>query len=47
MRLRIIAMGLIEIILTVALYMIRGFHPVYLLILIAGVVIVLIGLLGK
>ncbi|MCL4412804.1 MAG: hypothetical protein M1526_05580 [Candidatus Thermoplasmatota archaeon] len=47
MKLRMLAVGVLELAIIIILYISRGFHPVYLGLLFIGVVLIILGLFWK
>ena len=47
MRLRIVAVSVLELLLSIILYVLRGYHPTYLALLWIGLVLVVLGLFWR
>ncbi len=47
MKLRVMAVGVVELILSIVLYAVRGFHPAYLGLLGIGIALIIAGLFWR
>ncbi|MCL5874560.1 MAG: hypothetical protein M1161_04385 [Candidatus Thermoplasmatota archaeon] len=47
MKLRIVAVGALELVLSIVLYVLRGYHPAYLGLLVIGIVLIMFGIFKR
>jgi membrane-bound ClpP family serine protease len=47
MKLRVMAVGAVELVLSIVLYVIRGYHPAYLALLGIGIALIIAGLFWR
>lgn len=46
-KIRFLGVGAVELLISIVLYVVKGFHPAYLGLMVIGVVLVILGLIWK